>query len=329
MSTLQRGASIGGQTSQAQDYAMEKPGKWRGFDPAKIGQGRHWMTPTELDRLYDDGRVYIPERGGVPKLKRYEKELTGIPVDSIWEDVPSLGGLSKSAHESLGYPTQKPIALLNRIISCSSNEADIVLDAFCGCGTALEVAEKQGRQWVGIDTSPTACRVMAKRLKDECRLIEDERLWRIGRGFVIRDLPWSEEKLRQLPPFEFENWAVIALGGVANKAQVGDMGIDGRIFPVSALPLKKKPPTKETSFSFMDEWYPMQVKQKDKAGRPDIDQFETAMLRASQKKGFFISFAYTSDAITEIGRFFKKTGNVIVPFTVSDILDDEIAHKIA
>ena len=93
--------------------------------------------------------------------------------------------------------------------------------------------ENLGRQWIGIDISPTACRVMAKRLRDVCHIAEDEKLWRVGRGFVVRDLPWTEEKLRKLPPFEFENWAVIALGGIPNKAQVGDMGIDGRIYPVS------------------------------------------------------------------------------------------------
>lgn len=71
---------------------------------------------------------------------------------------------------------------------------------------------------------------MAKRLRDVCGLREDETLWRAGRGFVVRDLPWSEDQLRKIPPFEFENWAIIALGGIPNKAQVGDMGIDGRIF---------------------------------------------------------------------------------------------------
>ena len=80
--------------------------------------------------------------------------------------------------------------------------------------------------------SPTACRVMAKRLRDVCALPESEPLWRAGRGFVVRDLPWTEEKLRVIPPFEFENWAVITLGGIPNKVQVGDMGVDGRIFPV-------------------------------------------------------------------------------------------------
>ena len=75
---------------------------------------------------------------------------------------------------------------------------------------------------------------MAKRLRDVCALPESEQLWRAGRGFVVRDLPWTVEKLRVIPPFEFENWAVIALGGIPNKVQVGDMGVDGRIFPVSS-----------------------------------------------------------------------------------------------
>ena len=73
---------------------------------------------------------------------------------------------------------------------------------------------------------PCLC-VMAKRLRDVCALPESERLWRAGRGFVVRDLPWTVEKLRDIPPFEFENWAVIALGGIPNKVQVGDMGVDG------------------------------------------------------------------------------------------------------
>ena len=91
---------------------------------------------------------------------------------------------------------------------------------------------------IGIDISPSACRVMAKRLRDKnvCGLPEGEELWAIGRGFIVRNLPWTEEKLRVLPPFEFENWAVIQLGGIPNKSKVGDKGIDGRIFPVGAEP---------------------------------------------------------------------------------------------
>jgi hypothetical protein len=200
-----------------------------------------------------------------------------------------------------------------------------VLDAFCGCGTALASAEFLKRQWIGIDISPTACRVMAKRLRDTCGLQEDEKLWLAGKGFVVRDLPWSEDKLRKLPPFEFENWAVIALGGIPNKAQVGDMGIDGRIYPVSAVPK----PREKGQLAFMDVWYPIQVKQKDKVGRPDIDSFEAVMAREDRQKGFFVSFEFASTALTEIDRFFRQTHRVIVPLTVREILDEEIARKLS
>ena len=168
---------------------------------------------------------------------------------------------------------------------------------------------------------------MAKRLRDVCGLKEDEALWKIGRGFVVRDLPWSEAQLRKIPPFEFENWAVIALGGIPNKAQVGDMGIDGRIFPVSATPKRRGAATAE--FDFMDEWYPIQVKQKDKVGRPDVDSFEAVMMREDRKKGFFVAFDYSSDALTEIDAFFRKTGKIVIALTVKEILDEQIAKKLA
>jgi hypothetical protein len=202
-----------------------------------------------------------------------------------------------------------------------------VLDAFCSCGTALVAAEQLGRQWIGIDVSPTACRVMAKRLRDVCKLPENEDLWRIGRGFIVRDLPWTEEKLRQLPPFEFENWAVIALGGIPNKTQTGDKGIDGRIYPVSAMPAASG--EKAGEFDFMADWYAVQVKQRDKVGRPEIDAFETALLRADRKKGFFVGFGYTQDALAEIQRFFNREHRIIVPLTVKDILDEQVAMKLA
>jgi hypothetical protein len=92
---------------------------------------------------------------------------------------------------------------------------------------------------------------MAKRLRDICKLPEDETQWRAGRGFIVRDLPWTEKQLREIPPFEFENWAVIALGGIPNKTQVGDMGIDGRIYPVGAIPKASDKHTGE--LDFMDE----------------------------------------------------------------------------
>jgi DNA modification methylase len=290
-----------------------------------FGVKKHWRYSKErMDQLIADGLVAIPPRGAVPALKRYLDASKGQPIGSVWDDINPINSQAK---ESLGYPTQKPLPLLERIISTSSNENDIVLDAFCGCGTALVAAQNLKRQWIGIDISPTACRVMAKRLRDVCRLPEDEKLWLAGRGFVVRDLPWSEKQLRAIPPFEFENWAVIALGGIPNKAQVGDMGIDGRIYPVSSMPTKTG--KKAGELDFMDVWYPIQVKQKDKAGRPDIDSFETAMMREDRTKGFFVSFEFSSDALREVDAFFRREHRVIVPLTVRDILDESIARKLA
>jgi hypothetical protein len=192
-----------------------------------------------------------------------------VSLSSWWDDIDMLRGIT-TGEERLGYPTQKPLKLLERILEVSSNENDVVMDAFCGCGTALVAAEKLKRQWIGIDISPTACRVMAKRLRDKnvCGLKEDEKLWQIGRGFVVRDLPKTEEELRKYPPFEFENWAVVALGGTKNARQIGDMGIDGRIYPVTAMPERRGARTGE--MDFMDEWFPIQVKQTAKVGRPDV-----------------------------------------------------------
>jgi len=287
-----------------------------------LGMTRVWRwTKDRMQEAYKTGRVVQPKPGAVPREKRYLDEQEGRPIDTLWVDIPPV---NSQAQERLGYPTQKPLALLERIIKASSNPNDIVLDAFCGCGTALVAAQTLKRQWIGLDMSPTACRVMAKRLRKDCGLKEDEKLWQAGTGFVVRDLPWSEDQLRKIPPFEFENWAVIALGGIPNKAKVGDMGIDGRIYPVSAVPSKKA-----DEFDFMDVWYPIQVKQKDKVGRPDIDAFEAVMMRENRAKGFFVSFDYTSDALTEIDSYFRKSHKVIVPFTVREILDEHLAQKLA
>lgn len=305
-----------------------------------MGTSARWRTgPEGMLELWNAPQTEVPQSHGRIKLGRNGKptkrcrimfldEMPGVPLQTLWTDIPSLRG---GAQERLGYPTQKPLALLDRIIRTSSNVNDVVLDAFCGCGTAVVAAENLKRQWIGIDISPTACRVVAKRLRKDCGLPEDEKLWKIGRGFVVRDLPWTEEKLRVLPPFEFENWAVIALGGIPNKAQVGDMGIDGRVFPVSASPTAAGEVREgETAgLDFMDEWYPIQVKQKDKMGRPEVDQFETAMLRAKRKKGFLVAFDYSSDALAEVDGFFRRSGCIIIPLTVNEILTEQIARKLA
>ena len=287
-----------------------------------LGVSKHWRYSKEkMDALIADGRVAVPPKGAIPALKRFLDENKGQPVGSVWDDIPPVNSQAK---EALGYPTQKPLPLLTRIIETSSNPNDIVLDAFCGCGTALTAAQTIGRQWIGIDISPTACRVMAKRLRDVCNMKESEPRWKAHQtdAFVVRDLPWTVAKLRELPHFEFENWAVIALGGIPNKVQVGDMGVDGRIFPVGTKPTD--------GGLFSDDWFPIQVKQVDKCGRPDIDAFEAVMEREGEggrQRGFFVSFGYTKDAEDECRAFFKRTGRIIKLLTVQEILDEEHVQK--
>jgi DNA modification methylase len=172
---------------------------WRGIDPGRTG--RHWAIPgymrgllrksetvqDALDQLDKMGRVIWPgKKGGIPSFKQYLDDMDGAEVQDVWTDIPPI---SAQAEERLGYPTQKPLALLERIIKASSNENDVVLDAFCGCGTALAAAQNLKRRWIGMDISPAACRVAARRLRDTCGLKEGERSRETGRGFVVRDLP--------------------------------------------------------------------------------------------------------------------------------------------
>ncbi len=257
----------------------------------------------QYNKVDENGRKYKQQSGG----KRTYLNEKGQPGSDVWQ-IQILGSRDP---ERLGYPTQKPTTLLEKIITASSNKGDIVLDAFCGCGTALVAAQKLGRKWIGIDISPTACRVMAQRLWDICRLTE-------GKDFELINKLRNEKQLREIPPFEFENWAVIALGGIPNRVKVGDYGIDGKLYPIAH---KKEKSDEKGLFGDVDTYYPIQVKQKDKVGRPDIDAFETAMLRDKRHRGYFISFDFSEDAMKEIRRLDKEGEIEIIPVTVKELLD--------
>ena len=127
------------------------------------GVTKAWrFTQDKMQALADEGRIYF--QSTVPQLKRYLDELNGQAVHSIWDDVPSVNPMAK---ERVGYPTQKPLALLERIIKASSNEGDVVLDPFCGCATACVAGDKLGRKWVGIDISPKAIELVNMRLQQD------------------------------------------------------------------------------------------------------------------------------------------------------------------
>lgn len=212
----------------------------------------------------------------------------GKQPDDWWQIQP----IAPSANERWGYPTQKPLALLEKIIKASSSKGDIVLDPFCGCGTTLVAAQKLGRKWIGIDVSPTACKLMKDRLRKELSINAQ-----LIRGEV--DLNY----VRKLPPFEFQNWVVVSkfLGKVSDK-KVGDMGIDGFTPQITG-------------------GFPIQVKQSENTGRNVVDNFETAMRRVKKNKGYIVAFSFGKGAYEESARVKNQEGLEIILRTIKELLE--------
>lgn len=244
------------------------------------------------------------------KYYRYYLDEGKVP-----EDVWSIESMQSQDKRRLGYPTQKPPSLLERIIKASSNKGDIVLDAFCGCGTTLFEAQKLNRKWIGIDISPTSCRLMAQSVEKYFNVKE-------GRDFIVKDLPKTVDELRQYPPFEFQNWAINALGGEPSKVKVRDKGIDGKLYPIEDIKKEKKEGM--DLFGDIDRYIPIQVKRTDQVGRPDIENFEVAMKRDKRERGIFIGFDFSRDALKEIRRVEREEGLFIEPKTVNQIVEDQL-----
>lgn len=277
-----------GRRYRRDNLTANKPGgdtdyEWHGAVPYK---GRHWAYSREkMDQMLADGRIEF-RRTGMPVYKRYLDEQPGVPFQDIWTDIR----LHSGSKERLGYPTQKPEALLERIIAASSNAGDIVLDPFCGCGTTLVVAERLHRPWVGIDISPTAVTIMKRRLD------------RDGTTAVnLIGMPVTEAQLQALRPFEFQNWVIQRVHGSHAPRKSGDMGIDG--------------------YSFL-EHDPIQVKQSERIGRNVIDNFETAIKRAGRTKGYVVAFSFGRGAREEAARAKAEEGLDIHLVTVADLLID-------
>ena len=261
---------------------------WCDYDPATIG--RHWATPRtgqyahwiaeniisgytklksvkeRLDALSKaDMLLYAPASKG-PQLKRYLKANPGQVPGSNWVDISPINSQAK---ERIGYPTQKPLALLERIIRASSNPDDMVFDPFCGCGTAVDVAAKLGRKYLGVDISAIAVRVMEQRLRSR-----GEAIGPAVYGLEWSDYDWEEfEKRALMSRDDAEDgtpgwaWAEDKVAGllnaVPNSKKTGDGGVDARYYGAA------------------DEVIPIQVKmRRTPVGRPDMDKLlgaQTAM----------------------------------------------------
>jgi site-specific DNA-methyltransferase (adenine-specific) len=188
-----------------------------------LGVTRVWRwTKQRMQEAYEKGLIVQSKPGTVPRLKRYLDEQEGAPIDDIWNDIPPI---QSQARESLGYATQKPEALLERIIKASSNEGDVVLEPFCGCGTAVVVAEKLKRKWIGIDITHLAIGLMKWRLKNIVPMPEFKV---VGEP---KDLA-SSAQLANENKYQFQWWAVSHIGGqpYGDKKKGADSGIDGFIY---------------------------------------------------------------------------------------------------
>lgn len=279
-----------------------KSNKWN-FNWEDVAEEPTPEVIAQYKHIGEHGRRYvIRSKSGSKGLSKEDKDT----YRQYYKKVPPRTWVNinfvSSSNERLGYPTQKPEALLERIIKASSNKDDVVLDAFCGCGTTVAVAQRLGRKWIGIDISPTAIKIMQRRLEETLGMIE-------GVNYEVIGLPTTVEDVRKLEPFEFQNWVVIdRMRANASRKKVGDMGLDGRLL----------------GDLYHDE-AGIQVKQSDGVGRNVIDNFETALKRAGYKKGYIVAFSFSSGAYEEVARIKNKGELDIKLITVEELLTK---HKI-
>jgi len=268
------------------------------FHGTKPYKGRFWAySKAKMEKFYKEGLLYFPKNNGTPSFKRYLDTMPGVPLQTVWDDIKVIPAAS---NERIGYPTQKPEALLERIIKCASNEGDMILDPFMGGGTTAAVADKLKRQWIGIDQSVMAVKVTEFRL--------DKQRGLFSAPFSVELQKYDYNKLRYEDAFEFEDWIVRQFGGEPNVKKRGDLGLDGK-----------------------KDGIPVQVKRSDGVGRSVIDSFLSAVKRADKKLydknikdkkpvGYIIAFSFGKGLIEEAARLKVKEKIIIELVTVDSIV---------
>lgn len=224
-----------------QTYELTGPGvtkdgesgkPWHGFDPSKIG--RHWgNSHTTMEEWDKAGLIHWPMKNGFPRRRDanpFDEESRVVTLGDVWTDIDRL---NQTAKERLGYPTQKPEALLEPVIMASSNEGDVVLDAYCGCGTTTATAQRLNRQWIGIDITYQSIALVLRRLEDT---FGKKMLNQITLNGIPRDMESAialahkkDDRLRK----EFEKWAVLTYTNnraIINDKKGADRGIDGTAY---------------------------------------------------------------------------------------------------
>ena len=267
----------------------------------KDKDGRLWVDQRlgvkgeSLEKLRREKRTFITKTGG-ERLKQYLDEMKGKYLSNVWE-LPIINSQDK---ERIGYPTQKPEKLIERIIKASSNENDVVMDPFLGGGTTVAVADKLNRQWIGIDQSVQAIKVSEMRLQKHRSLF--------SKPFSLQLHKYDYDDLKNKSPFEFEKWIIGQFGGKSNTKQRSDMGVDGKKGNI-----------------------PIQVKQSESVGRNVVDNFLSAIRRLDIKlfakakeqritAGYLIGFSFGKGAIQEVARLKNKEYIYIELKEVGDIV---------
>jgi DNA modification methylase len=270
------------------------------FDADSIRMPYNEETVARTTRGASKTGIMANVKGNFDERHKNRLNEKGKYPEDYWTDIPRLQG---NGNERIGYPTQKPEALLERIIKCASNEGDIVLDPFVGGGTTVAVADKLNRRWIGIDQSVAAIKVSDLRMKNQ----------HIGnllaKPYELQLRTHDYNVLRHQDAFEFETWIIEQLGGIPNPKQRNDFGLDGR----------------------MPDNTPIQVKRSDNIGRNVIDNFKSAIERSDKQLfeknraegeavGHIIAFSFGREAIEEVARLRNKEHIIIELKKVSDIV---------
>lgn len=226
-----------------QTYELTAPGvtkegesgrPWRGYDPGSFG--RHWANDEATREAWDAaGLMHWPARNGFPRRRAatpFDPASREVVVGDVWTDIDRI---NQSAGERLGYPTQKPVALLERIINASTNPGEVVFDPFCGCGTTIYAAQKAGRSWIGCDIAIWSVRIVRDVLLKRHGVRE-------GVDYQVNGVPLTVEGARDLferDPRQFQHWVTELVGGFPSTKHSGDRGIDGSIYYETANGLRR------------------------------------------------------------------------------------------
>lgn len=300
--------------------------EWQGVNPTS--KGRHWAVPQaaleelidkntikqlttqqKLDLLNSNNRIHWSTKGSVPSFKRYLEDMEGVPLQDIVVDISPI---SAQAAERLGYPTQKPLALLERILQASSNEGDIVLDPFCGCGTALHAAQKLNRNWIGIDITHLAISLIESRLQSAFPKIEFE-VFGTPKDFA------SAQDLAKRDKYQFQWWAcsLVKVPPYQGKKKGADGGIDGLRY-ISDLDENRREIKRKIIVS---------VKGGDNVSVAMVRDLIGTMSTNKADLGFFVTLAEPTKAmITEATKagFYRAANGKDYPrvqiFTIEDLL---------